>query len=397
MRWKPARKWKRRTLLVLGVTLLILLGLFFFVVPNIVDRRMNAIRANGLPEPSAHAKQLHQSLTIVDLHADTLLWSRDLLTRNTRGHVDVPRLIEGNVALQFFTIVTKTPWGLNIERNSDRSDMITLLAVAERWPPRTWTSLKERTLYQASRLNEAAARSGGQLTIIKSAADLDEYLKRRAANPACTAGLLGVEGAHALEGNLDNVDIFYEHGIRMMSPSHFFDNDIGGSAHGLIKGGLTDKGKEMIRKMQAKSMIVDLAHASEAVIRDTLSISTRPVIVSHTGVKGTCNTTRNLTDDQMIGIARTNGLIGIGYWREAVCDDDVRAIAKAIRYAVNVVGVEHVGLGSDFDGAIAAPFDSAHLSVLTEALIEQGFTDDQIRLIMGGNAVRFLRENLPKN
>ncbi|HMG75748.1 MAG TPA: dipeptidase [Pyrinomonadaceae bacterium] len=380
-----------------AVLLLIGLGAFFLVLPGVVDSRLNRVRGPALHPPSDRARKLHQSLFIIDLHADTLLWDRDLLTRNTRGHVDVPRLIEGNVALQAFTIVTKTPIGLNIERNSDRTDSITLLAIAQRWPIASWTSLKERTLYQAGRLSNAAARSNGQLTVIKSAADLDEYMKRRTANPACTAGFLGIEGAHALEGDLNNIDLFYDRGVRMMSPSHFFDNDIGGSAHGLLKSGLTPKGKEMIQRMQAKPMIVDLAHASSAVIKDALAISTRPLIVSHTGVKGTCNNSRNLSDDEIIGIARTGGVIGIGYWEQAICGTDATAVARAIRYTVNLAGVEHVSLGSDFDGAVTAPFDAAGLIAVTDALIEQSFTDDEIRLIMGGNALRVLKEGLPKS
>jgi membrane dipeptidase len=387
----------KRAAFTFALLLLIGLGAFLLVVPGVVDGRLNQVRGPALHPPSDRARKLHSSLFIIDLHADTLLWDRDLLTRSARGHVDVPRLIDGNVALQAFTIVTKTPIGLNIERNSDRTDSITLLAIAERWPIASWTSLRERTLYQAGRLANAAARSNGQLTLIKSGADLDEYMKRRAINPTCTAGFIGIEGAHALDGDLNNIDLFYDRGIRMMSPSHFFDNDIGGSAHGLLKGGLTPKGREMIQRMQAKPMIVDLAHASSAVIKDALAISTRPLIVSHTGVKGTCNNSRNLSDDEVVGIARTGGVIGIGYWEQAICGTDAAAVARAIRYTVNLAGVEHVGLGSDFDGAVAAPFDAAGLIAITDALIEQGFTDDEIRLIMGGNALRVLREGLPKS
>lgn len=144
-------------------------------------------------------------------------------------------------------------------------------------------------------------------------------------------------------------------------------------------------------------MIVDLAHASTAVIKDALAISTKPVVVSHTGVKGTCQTSRNLSDEEVIGIAKTGGVIGIGYWNDAVCAEDVKAIAKAIRYTANLVGVEHVGLGSDFDGAVATPFDTTGLIFLTDALIEQNFSDDEIRLVMGGNALRVFREGLPRN
>ena len=116
---------------------------------------------------------------MADLHADSLLWGRDLLERGSRGHVDVPRLLEGGVALQAFTIVSKVPRGLNIERNDDRSDQIRLLAIASRWPTATWTSLRERALYQARRFDDLAARSEGRLTAIRSSADLEGYLARR--------------------------------------------------------------------------------------------------------------------------------------------------------------------------------------------------------------------------
>jgi len=394
-RW-ITRKLIKRAAVVTVVFLLLGLAAFFVAVPRIVDSRLNRISGTPLP-PSDRATKLHQSLFIIDLHADTLLWDRDLLARNTRGHVDVPRLIEGRVALQAFTIVTKVPRGLNIEKNDDRTDLVFWIAIAERWPIATWGSLKERTLYQAAKLDSAAARSNGRLMVIRTSGELAEYLKRRAVNPAVTAGFLGIEGAHALDGDLNNIDVFFDHGIRMMAPTHFFDNDIGGSAHGVVKGGLTPKGADMIKRMQAKSMIVDLAHASSAVIRDVLAISTKPVVVSHTGVKGTCDNTRNLSDAELVGIAKTGGVIGIGYWEQAICGNDAKSIARAIRYTANLVGVAHVALGSDFDGAVTTPFDAAGMIAITDALIEQGFSDDEIRLIMGGNALRVLEEGLPKS
>jgi microsomal dipeptidase-like Zn-dependent dipeptidase len=181
----------------------------------------------------------------------------------------------------------------------------------------------------------------------------------------------------------------------MMAPTHFFDNDIAGSAHGVEKGGLTDNGKEMIRRMEALKMTVDLAHSSAKTIDEVLAMATRPVVVSHTGVRGTCDNQRNLSDEQLKGIARTGGVIGIGYWDTAVCGGDAGAIAKAIRYTANLVGVEHVGLGSDYDGAITTPFDTTGLVQITEALIAEGFSDDEIKMIMGGNTVRLLLQNLP--
>jgi microsomal dipeptidase-like Zn-dependent dipeptidase len=284
---------------------------------------------------------------------------------------------------------------MNIESNDGSTDNITLLAIAERWPLASWSSLKERALYQARKLHDVAARSGGRLVIIKSSADLSAYLERRRSEPEITAGFLGVEGAHALDGDVNNVDVLFDAGFRMMAPTHFFDTEMGGSAHGAAKGGLTDKGREMIRRMEARRMIVDLAHASPQTIEDVLATATRPVVVSHTGVKGTCDNTRNLSDEQLKAIAGTGGVIGIGYWDTATCGQDARAIARAIRYAADLVGVRHVGLGSDYDGAITAPFDTTGLVQITEALIEQGFSRPDIEMIMGGNVIRLLNEGLP--
>ena len=117
----------------------------------------------------------------------------------------------------------------------------------------------------------------------------------------------------------------------MMSPSHFFDNAFGGSAHGVDKGGLTAKGREMIERMDAAGMVVDVAHASAATIDDVLAVATRPIVASHTGVRGTADNARNLSDAHLRGIAATGGVVGIGFWPTACGGDDVAAIARSIR------------------------------------------------------------------
>jgi microsomal dipeptidase-like Zn-dependent dipeptidase len=383
----------KRILISLTALLLLALGAFFFIVPAEVGKRFNETLHRPPYQASEKARELHRKLLVADLHADSLMWDRNLLERGSWGHVDVPRLIEGNVALQAFTVVTKSPRGLNLERNDDRTDNITPLVIAQRWPVAAWGSLKERALYQARKLQQLSVASNGKLVLIKTAADLERYLSRRQQEAGITAGFLGLEGAHALEGDLNNLDALCSAGFRMMSPTHFFDNQIGGSAHGVEKGGLTELGREMIRRMEARRMIVDLAHASPKVIDDVLTLATKPAVVSHTGVKGTCDNTRNLSDQQLKGIARTGGVVGIGYWETAVCGTDAQAIARAIRYAVNLIGVEHVGLGSDYDGAIAAPFDTTGLAQLTEALLKEGFSEAEIAKIMGGNVIRLLRES----
>jgi microsomal dipeptidase-like Zn-dependent dipeptidase len=386
----------KKFLLTLAILLVIGLGVLFFVVPTRVEKSRNTTLSPPPYAASEKAKALHAKLLVADLHADSLLWNRDLLERASYGHVDVPRLIEGNVAIQAFTIVTKTPRNMNIEANDDSTDNITLLAIAERWPLAAFTSLKDRALYQASRLHKFAERSNGKLTMIKTATDLNNYLERRKSDPNITAGFLGIEGAHALDGDLNNIDVLFDAGIRMMAPTHFFDNDIAGSAHGVKKEGLTEKGKEMIRRMEAKPMIVDISHASPRTIDDVLAMATRPVFVSHTGVKGTCDNTRNLSDEHLRGVAKTGGVVGIGYWDTATCGNDAKAIAKAIRYTANLIGVDHVALGSDYDGAIPAPFDTTGVVQITDALLEEGFSEEDIAKIMGGNVIRLLKALLPE-
>lgn len=386
----------RRRLVQITLLVVCIVAAFFVEIPRLVDEQQNKLVKKPPYAASERALNLHKELTIADLHADSLLWGRDLLERSSYGHVDIPRLAHGNVALQVFSLPTKSPHGLNIERNEDKNDDIFWLAIVERWPPATWRSLTERALYQARRLHRFARGSRGGFVVIESSADLSSYLERRRLNGRLTAGLLSIEGAHALDGKLENLDVLYRAGYRMMSPSHFFDNDIGGSSAGVHKTGLTEKGREWVRQMEARHMIVDLAHASPKTIEDVLAIATRPLLVSHTGVKGTCDNNRNLSDDQIRAVAAKGGLIGIGYWATATCGADARAIVKAMRYVSGLVGVEHVALGSDFDGAVTAPFDTTGLVEITDAMLEAGYSEQEIRMIMGENVVKFLEANLPE-
>jgi membrane dipeptidase len=385
----------RKLVVIPALVLLAVLSVLFLAVPPLVDGHVNQTLQPGPYLVSARARALHARLLVADLHADSLVWGRDLLARGTRGHLDVPRLIEGGVALQVFDVFTKTPWNLNIDRTEDRGDAVTLLALTQGWAPKTWTSLKERAVYQARRLHRMAALSGGRLRVVRRGADLAAYLERRSQDPGMVAGLLALEGAHVLEGDVRNVAVMDQAGYRMIGLAHFFDNDVAGSAHGVSKGGLTPLGREVVGRMEEKKILVDLAHASAQTIDDVLALATRPVVDSHTGVKGTCDNGRNLSDEQLRGIARTGGVVGIGFWPTAVCGDDAPAIARAIRHAVDVAGIDHVGLGSDFDGAVTTPFDAAGLPLVTEALLSEGFGEDQVARIMGGNVLRILQQTLP--
>lgn len=142
-------------------------------------------------------------------------------------------------------------------------------------------------------------------------------------------------------------------------------------------------------------MIVDLAHASPATIDDVLTMAKRPVMVSHTGVRGTCANGRNLSDSQLKRIAAQGGLVGIGFWNTAVCGKDVASIARAIKYTVKLIGAEHVAYGSDFDGAVTTAIDATGLPRLTQALLDAGLSEAQIRRVAGENVRDFLLKNLP--
>ena len=143
-------------------------------------------------------------------------------------------------------------------------------------------------------------------------------------------------------------------------------------------------------------MLIDLAHASPTTVRDVTALASKPVIVSHTGVKGTCNNNRNLSDDELRSIAQTGGVIGIGYWETAVCGVDPSSVARAIEYSISVVGADHVALGSDFDGATTMPFDVTGIPLITDALKKDGLSNHKIQLIMGENVVRVLSQTLPE-
>src|SRR5262249_14594801 len=147
--------------------------------------------------------------------------------------------------VQAFTVVTTAPRNLNINQNSDSTDLVRYIAIFEGWPFRTWNSPKQRALYQARLLQKFASGSAGSLAVLKSRADLQNFLANR--NPGTVAGFLGAEGAQPLEGDLDNLDELYNAGFRMMAPTHFTDTAIGGAAAGLSKGGLTDLGRAWVR------------------------------------------------------------------------------------------------------------------------------------------------------
>lgn len=372
----------------------LLVAVAFSFGPGLIEGSQNQVLQTSPYVVRPQVQQLHDRLFVADLHSDSLLWNRDLLARGSRGHVDVPRLQEGGVALQVFSVVTKVPGGQNYESNAGDSDMISLLTVLQRWPRPTWTGLRARALHQADTLHDAVRRSYESLSLIRTVADLDDFLVRRRQTPRITAALLAIEGMHAVEGQIANIDVLYEAGFRMMGLTHFFDNDLAGSVHGVEKGGLSQLGRRAVRRMEELSIVIDLAHASPRTVDDVLDMVTRPVVISHTGVKGACDHVRNVSDAHIRRVAANGGVIGVGYWDAAVCDVSAAGIVRSMRYIADLVGIDHIALGSDFDGATTTPFDTAGVPFITAELLDAGFSEDEIRKIMGGNVLRVLRRAL---
>lgn len=358
------------------------------------ERFINRVATVPLPEVSEQARALHASAIVVDLHADSLLFGRDLTRRAAVGHVDLPRLRDGGIALQVFGVATVAPAGMNIERTE--SGALDLLGVlfCLRLSPGCFGGPSARLASQASGLAATIARDPG-LVWVRSAADLAQLLERRTRDPAVIGAILGIEGAHALESDPQNLERAAALGVRMIGLAHFTDNAYAGSAHGVAKGGLSDLGRRTLARMEELGIAADLAHLAPAAIDELLALATQPVVVSHGGAKGTCDNARTLSDAQLRAIAANGGVVGIGYWQEAVCGIEPRHVARAIRYVADLIGDDHVALGSDYDGGTTVGFDTSQLPVLTQALLDEGQSDASIRKILGGNALRVLAATLP--
>ncbi len=366
----------------------------FGIAPGYLEGSMNKVDGKELLVVSPEAEALHKSLLIVDLHSDTLMWKRDLTQPASRGHEDLPRLQAGNVTLQVFASTTKSPKGQNYDSNTGDSDNITPLVIAQLQPRRTWTSLLERSLFHAEKLDRAVAAADGQLLKVTDETSFNKLLIAHARAHGPVGALLSVEGLHNLEGKAENLNKLYAAGFRMAGFTHFFDNELAGSLHGVTKAGLTPFGRSVMGRMEQLGMIVDIAHCSHQCVADVLASARRPVVSSHGGVQAVCKVNRNLSDDEIKGVARTGGVIGIGYWDAAVCNTSPRSIAKSIRHVRDLVGINFVGLGSDYDGATTVRFDTSHLVQITQALLDEGFTVDEIRAVMGGNALRLIRAGI---
>ncbi len=325
---------------------------------------------------------LHDAAPTVDLHADTPLlfpFGYRLDARHRRplgrpwhfGHVDLPRMAEGGLWAQFFGLVTF---------------------------PVITRELARRCHARIDGLEREVARAGPAASrFCRSAADV-----RAAREAGARAALLGIEGAHALEGRIENMAAFARRGVRYLGLLHFSRNEAGYPAKGYGRDdrkGLTPFGLELVDEAQRLGVILDLTHVNRRGFFDAIARARAPAIVSHTGVTGVTPHWRNMDDDMIRAIANTGGVCGVIFAPKFLGADSIDIVVRHLRHMRDVGGEDLPALGSDFDGAVVPPrdlADAADLPRLTEALLRDGWTETQVLKALGRNAMRVLESVPPR-
>jgi membrane dipeptidase len=329
-------------------------------------------------------KAFHRRAVIADAHADSLMWNRDLTRASGEGHVDFPRLREAGVRLQCFTLVTHG-WPI--------VGGFPLFALRHGWPLAATKTPLTRARWQIEQLERFCAMSA-DVAIARTRADLERQLSAGA-----LSAVLGVEGAHALDGKLDNVAELFRLGVRFMGLTHLGNNALGGSSFPLMGNRpLTKFGRDVLDAMAEQGMSVDVAHASPATLADILAHPRARPFCSHTGVRAVANMWRNLDDDALRTIASRGGVVSIIFGTVYLGGKTFEALVRHIEHALKVAGEDAVALGSDFDGMVPLPRgmrDVRDLPLLTEALLARGHSEQVVEKVLGQNLVRFFRESLP--
>src|SRR5438270_2144824 len=395
----------RRTLSICGVVVCVFAG---------------ALLVRGLAADAVadHAHQLHFSSIVLDTHDDTtqrfFSKSFDIGKRNPDGHIDIPRMRDGGMNAIFFSI-----W-------IDGRIM--------------GPAAVQKALDQIDAVHENVRKNSKDMTFARTAADV-----RKAHAEGKIAALMGVEGGHMIGNDIRMVRIFADLGVRYMTLSHFYNDEWADSSTDKpAHNGLTHFGKEVVREMNRQGMLVDISHVSDKAFYDALEVSRVPLIASHSSVRAISNHPRNMSDDMIRALTAKGGVIQINYERNYLseeyrtafaavagdvsrmeekfkkeCGDDNVCIGKAeiklekeltdagklphvswekiiehIDHVVKLVGPDHVGLGSDFDGADMPDGleDCSKLPKITEALLRKGYSEEDIRKILGGNILRVLEQ-----
>lgn len=379
------------------------------------------VRSTNGDEIADRAHKLHFSSLVLDTHDDTtqrLLFSKtfDLGKRNADGHVDIPRMREGGMNAIFFSI-----W----------VDGRTL------GPPAV-----QKALDQIDAVHENVRKYSNDLVFCRTAGDV-----REAHRSGKIAALIGVEGGHMIGNDIRMVRVFGDLGVRYMTLSHFYNDEWADSSTDKpVHNGLTDYGKEIVREMNRQGIMVDISHVSDKTFYDALEVSKAPLIASHSSCRALCDHPRDMSDEMIKALAAKGGVIQINYERSFIdqgykdafdkyaggvvapkyeedirkkCGDDLECrsretqkimsalmaegklphvswekIIDHIDHVVKLAGADHVGLGSDFDGADMPDGleDCSKLPKITEALLRKGYSDKDIQNILGENTLRLMEQ-----
>jgi membrane dipeptidase len=369
-------------------------------------------------EISEKAHKLHFSSIVLDTHDDTTQRffspDYDLGKQNPTGHVDIPHMKEGGMNAIFFSI-----W---------IDGRIT-------GPPAV-----EKALDQIDAVRENVRKYSNDIMLAVTADDV-----RRAHAQGKIAALMGVEGGHMIGNDIRMVRIFADLGVRYMTLSHFYNDEWADSSTDKpVHNGLTDFGKDIVREMNRQGMMVDISHVSDKTFYDALEVSKAPLIASHSSCRALCNHVRDMSDDMIKALAAKGGVIQINYEKSFIdqaykdayeketggvvahmdeltknCHNDEACISREmakmqqkltaegklphvswerivdhIDHAVKLVGPDHVGLGSDFDGADMPEGmeNCSKLPKITEALLRKGYSEADIRKILGENTLRVMEQ-----
>jgi membrane dipeptidase len=334
----------------------------------------------GLGEQLLDTDKLHRESIVFDGHCDTLLnvldGRRRLGERSAEGHLDLPRMKEGGMTAQIFACFV-------------RRQFVPGQATAE-------------ALRLVDTFYEEMATNAATLTLAILAADIEQ-----AKMEGKIAGVLGLEGAEALAGDLGVLRTFYRLGVRNVGLTWNFRNAAAdGVAEARTGGGLTEFGVKLVKEMNRLGTMIDVAHLAPAGVRDVLALSEAPVIASHANAHALCSCAscphrRNLTDEQLEGIAANGGVVGVTFVPAFVAEDPNQATLERtldhIDHIVRVAGIDHVGLGSDFDGfsgkeVNAGLEDVTRMPGITAGLLARGYKSEEVRKILGGNFLRVFRQ-----
>ena len=359
-----SRLHRRRASLFVLAAVLVIFSLFFVWDPE------PSFRPSATIEVSDEALRIHREALVVDLHADSLLWPRDLTLDAQGGHVDFPRMRRGGLDAVGFTNATAF-FGL-----------AGLKAFHDRWPPATWFSPWERLRFQLRKMR--AWVDAGEVALATNAAAL------RAHHEAGRVSVFhGIEGAHAVGDDVSRVEEVAALGVVFISPVHLSDNAYGGSSSGSDRG-LSALGRDLVEAMNRAGVMLDLAHASPATFDDAIALTELPPLVSHAGVRAVHDSWRNLTDRQIRAVAERGGVIGIMLAPPALSEPSLAEALEHIEHVIDVAGEDAVAIGSDFDGYVQTPIDAEGIPQLTERMLRRGFSETRIKKVLGGNVIALL-------